>query len=404
MNLRYSVILFLVVCSLAFAQEKDSLLLNSSDSLLISQPDSLSEITPKSKSDIDTVIYSTASDSLIFFVKDKKMNIYGDGKIEYKQMQITSANIFIDFERNEIEATGEYPDSAKDKLINTPVLSEAGESYDGKNMTYNFKTGSGTMSAANTEIEGAYFTGDKIKKVDKKTYFIKEGIYTTCDESCPHYYIASSRMKMEQEEELVAEWIWLNFGGVPFPVPVPFGVFPIQSGRRSGIIAPIFGTDATYGTYIGRFGYFWAINDFMDLGLTADYYTRGSFNLNSRYRYVKRYSYTGSVEGAYSDFSQGETTDPDFSEQIDYRLKWYHNQTITPTLRLDVNLEFVSSNYLSRNVANFNDLLRNEIVSNATLSKTWEESGNSMNINYNRRQVIETNDIYEVLPNLTFSV
>jgi lipopolysaccharide assembly outer membrane protein LptD (OstA) len=392
-----------VVCSLALAQQEDSLLINLPDSLLISQADSLLENTLKPKSEIDTVIYSSASDSLIFFVKDKKMNIHGDGKIEYQRMQITSANIFIDFERNQIKATGEYPDSAEDKLINTPVLSEAGESYDGNSMTYNFKTARGTMSAVNTEIEGGYVTGDKIKKVDKKTYFIKDGIYTTCNESCPHYYIASSRMKMEQEEELVAEWIWLYFGEVPFPIPVPFGVFPIQSGRRSGIIAPVFGTDATYGTYIGRFGYFWAINDFMDIGLTADYYTRGSFNLNSRFRYVKRYSYTGSIEASYSDFSQGETTDPGFSEQIDYRLKWYHNQSITPTLRLDVNLEFVSSNYLTRNVANFNDLLRNEIVSNATLSKTWEESGNSMNINYNRRQVIETNDIYEVLPNITFT-
>ena len=403
MNFRYSVILYLVVCSLSFAQQEDSLLINSPDSLLVSQADSLLDNTLKPKSDIDTVIYSTASDSLIFFVKDKKMNIHGDGKIEYQRMQISSANIFIDFERNEIKATGESPDSAKDKFINTPVLSEAGESYDGNSMTYNFKTARGTMSAVNTEIEGAYVTGEKIKKMDKKTYFIKDGVYTTCDESCPHYYIASSKMKMEQESELVAEWIWLYFGDVPFPIPVPFGVFPIQSGRRSGIIAPVFGTDATYGTYIGRFGYFWAINDFMDIGLTADYYTRGSFNLNSRFRYVKRYSYTGSFEASYSDFSQGETTDPDFSEQIDYRLKWYHNQSFTPTLRLDVNLEFVSSNYLTRNVANFNDLLRNEIVSNATLSKTWEESGNSMNINYNRRQVIETNDIYEVLPNITFS-
>ncbi|MFB3057767.1 MAG: putative LPS assembly protein LptD [Ignavibacteriaceae bacterium] len=249
MNFRYSLILLLVVYSLAFAQEKDSLLIIPSDSLLISKADSLLEITPKPKSDIDTVIYSTASDSLIFFVKDKKMSIYGDGKIEYKQMQITSANIFIDFERNEIKATGEYPDSAKDKLINTPVLTEAGESYDGNKMTYNFKTGRGTMSAANTEIEGAYFTGEKIKKVDRQTYFIKNGIYTTCDESCPHYYIASSKMKMVQDEELVAEWIWLYFGDVPFPIPVPFGVFPIQSGRRSGIIAPFFGTDATYGPY-----------------------------------------------------------------------------------------------------------------------------------------------------------
>ena len=174
MNFRYSLILYLVVCSLAFAQQEDSLVINSPDSLLISQADSLIENTPKSKSEIDTVIYSTASDSLIFFVKDKKMNIHGDGKIEYQRMQITSANIFIDLERNEIKATGESPDSAKDKLINTPVLSEAGESYDGTSMTYNFKTARGTMSAVNTEIEGAYVTGDKIKKVDKKTYFIKD--------------------------------------------------------------------------------------------------------------------------------------------------------------------------------------------------------------------------------------
>lgn len=403
MNFRYSVILFLVVYSLAFSQEKDSLSINSPDSLLISQADSSLESIPKPKSDIDTVIYSSASDSLIFFVKKKKMDIYGDGKIQYKQMQITSANIFIDFERNEIKATGEYSDSSDEKLINTPVLTEAGESYDGKSLTYHFNTGRGTMTAANTEIDEAFFTGEKIKKVDKKTYFIKNGIYTTCDAADPHYYIKAAKMKMVQEEELVAEWIWMYFGDVPFPVPLPFGVFSIQSGRRSGIIAPIFGTDATYGTYIGRFGYFWAINDFMDLNLTADYYTRGSFKLNSRYRYAKRYSYTGSVEGSYSDFSQGETTDPDFSKKIDYRLKWYHNQSITPTLRLDVNLEFVSSNFLTRNVANFNDLLRNEIVSNATFSKTWEESGNSMNVNYNRRQVIETNDVYEILPNVTFS-
>jgi lipopolysaccharide assembly outer membrane protein LptD (OstA) len=399
----YSVFLFLFLFSFSYSQEIESVNIGSLDSLTLSLADSLLESKPSTKSDIDTIIYSTASDSLIYFVKDKKMNIHGDGKIEYGRMQVTSANIFIDFNKNEIKASGEVPDSTGDKIINTPVLTEAGESYDGKTLTYNFNTGRGTMAAANTEIEGAYFTGEKIKKVDKKTYFIKSGIYTTCDETCPHYYISASKMKMVQEEQLVAEWIWLNFGDVPFPVPIPFGVFPIESGRRSGIIAPVFGSDATYGTYIGRFGYFWAINDYMDLNLTGDYYTRGSFNMRSRYRYAKRYLYTGSIEGSYSDFSQGESTDPTFSEQIDWRLKWYHNQSLTPTLRLDANLEFVSSNYLTRNVANFNDLLRNEIVSNATLSKTWEESGNSMTVNYNRRQVIQTNDIYEVLPSITFS-
>lgn len=403
MKISYIVTLFVIIFSLSYAQESDTLNAILPDSLTIALPDSITEISSTSKSDIDTVIYSTSSDSLIFFVKEKKMNIHGSGKIEYRNMQISSANIFIDFKSNLINAEGEMLDSAGGKLVNTPVLTEAGESYDGKSMVYNFKTGRGTMTAANTMVEDAFFSGEKIKKVDKKTYFIKNGIYTTCDAECPHYYISASEMKMIQDEQLVAEWIWLNFGGVPFPIPLPFGVFPIESGRRSGIIAPVFGSDATRGTYIGRFGYFWAISDYMDVNLTADYYTRGSYTLSSRFRYSKKYSYTGSINGSYADQTTGESTDPDFSEKIDWQLKWYHNQSITPTLRFDVNLEFASSNFSKRNQTNINDLLRNDIISNATLSKTWEESGNSMSINYSRRQIIESNDIYEVLPSFTFN-
>ena len=248
MKILCSIILSSLISTVSLAQIEDSIVTSISDTLQYSQVDSI--INQQAKSDLDTVVYSSASDSLIFYVKDKKMSIHGDGKIEYQRMKITSANILIDFERNELKASGEKPDSVGDKIMNTPVLSEAGESYEGKKMTYNFKTGQGVMSAANTEIEGGFFSGEDIKKVDNKTYFIRDGYYTTCDDACPHYFISSSKMKVVQDEELVAEWIWLNFGDVPFPVPLPFGVFPIQSGRRSGIIAPVFGSDATYGTYI----------------------------------------------------------------------------------------------------------------------------------------------------------
>ncbi len=394
--------IFFVLSSSLFAQQNDTLLIIPADSLVNSIADTLTVEDVKNKSDIDTIVYANATDSLIFFVKEKKMAIYGEGKINYKSTEINSANIIVDFEKYEIEAVGVPKDSISENLIGTPVLVEGGEKYEGRTMRYNFKTGQGSLSMADTEIEGAFYHGEKIKKVSKDTYFIEDGIYTTCDAECPHYHIYSPKMKVIQEEQLAAEWIFLNFGEVPLPIPIPFAVLPLQSGRRSGLIAPVFGSDATYGTYFGRFGYFWAISDYMDWNATADYYTRGSYNLNSRFRYANRYNYTGNIEGAYSDFSKGESTDPDFSQQIDWRLRWFHNQTLTPTLRFDANLEFATKSYLSRNVSNFNDLLRNEIISNATLSKTWDESGNSATINYNRRQVIQTNDIYEVLPSFSF--
>ena len=385
-----------------FAQQSDTLTTILSDTTFTVDPDTALTEKPARKSDVDTTVYANASDSLIFFVKERKMALYGEGKITYKKTEINAANIFIDFEKYDLEAIGVPKDSVSDELTGTPVLSEAGEVYEGTRMTYNFKTGQGSLSAADTEIEGAFYHGEKIKKVSKDTYFIKDGIYTTCDEDCPHYHFYSPKMKVIQEEQLAAEWIWLNFGDVPVPIPLPFIVIPLQSGRRSGIIPPVFGNDARYGTYFSRFGYFWAISDYMDINATMDYYTRGSYGLYSRFRYANRYNYTGSVEGSYRDFTTGESTDPDFSEQIDWRLKWFHNQSFTPTLKLDVNLEFASQNFLQRGTVNFNDILRNEIISNATLSKTWEESGNSASINYNRRQVIETNDIYETLPNILF--
>jgi lipopolysaccharide assembly outer membrane protein LptD (OstA) len=388
----------------ALAQQNDTLVTIPPDTLFTITPDTIITVEPKKKSDIDTVVYASGSDSLFFFVKQKKMSIYGTGKINYRKSEIKSANIFLDFNKFEIEALGVPKDSASTELIGTPVLSEAGEVYEGKRMKYNFKTGQGSLSAADTELEGAFYHGAKIKKVTKDTYFIEDGTYTTCDADEPHYYFSSPRMKMIQAEELAAEWIWLNFGGVPVPIPIPFIVVPLQSGRRSGIIAPVFGSDGRYGTYISRFGYFWAMSDYMDINATADYYTRGSFGLGSRFRYANRYSYTGFAEGSYRDFSQGETTDPDYSKQVDWRIKVFHGQSFTPTLRLDANLEFASQNFLRNGTGNFNDLLRNEIISNATLSKTWDESGNSASINYSRRQVLQTNDIYEVLPGALFKL
>lgn len=391
--------------NILFAQQTDSLLAPINSSSTTTDSIQNQNQNQKNKSyDIDTTVYASSKDSLIFFVKDKKMDIYGEGNINYKQTEIKSANIFIDFNKNLIEAVGIPSDTAKGKMIGLPVLKEGTEVYQGQSMKYNYKNGSGLISAAQTQQEGSKYTGSKIKKVDKETYFIQDGIFTTCDAECPHYYFTAYKMKVIHKEQLVADWIFIHFGGVPFPIPLPFAVFPIESGRRSGIIPPAFGSDATYGTYFSRFGYFWAIDDYMDLNLTADYYTRGSFKLDSRYRYAKRYEYSGNVEGSYGRFIKGETTDPDRSERTDWRIRWNHNQTVTPTLRFDAKLEFLSGSNIQRNITNFNEILRNEAVSNATIFKQWEESGNSMSLSYSRNQNFENNNISEVLPNLTFSL
>ncbi|MDP1994058.1 MAG: putative LPS assembly protein LptD, partial [Ignavibacteria bacterium] len=374
-------LLHIFLFSLVSLGQTDSLKFISTDSSqVVSDSLALNDST-KNSSDIDSIIYSSAKDSIIFFLDQKKMHLYGSGDMHYKETQLKSGKIIVDFETSNVESFSLGKDSSN-KEIEAPVLIDKSEEYKGMRMRYNFKTSKGYITYAASEIEQASYSGAKIKKVDKQTFFIENGVYSTCTLEHPHYYFFGNEMKMIQKQQLIGRWIWLAFGDVPFPIPIPFIVFPLESGRRSGLLAPAIGERAGYGRYFSRFGYFWAISDYMDLALTSDYYTKGGYNLDSRFRYLKRYDFTGNLEASYSDLHKGERTDPDYNEQKNWRLRMVHNQTISPSSRLDVNLEFMSGNYFQQNSADYNQLLRQEIVSNANYYKSWEEAGNSISLSY----------------------
>ena len=56
--------------------------------------------------------------------------------------------------------------------------------------------------------------------------------------------------------------------------------FPMSNKRTSGIIVPSYGggqTDRGYSLQNG--GYYFAINDYIDLAVVGDYYTNGSYGV-----------------------------------------------------------------------------------------------------------------------------
>lgn len=384
----------------------DSLFTSLSDSLGISDSLNISDsLKQKSKDEIDAIVFANAKDSLVFKVKEKEMYLFGEGDIKYKQTSLKSANIKINFETSELEAVGreDTTDSLKTKLVETPVLVEASDTYEGTSIKYNFKTQQGFISLAKNNAEDKTYYGEKVKKVDKKTFFIENGKFTTCDADTPHYYFGAEKMKVIQGEQIIAKWIFMYIGGVPFPIPLPWGVFPNKTGRASGIIAPTYGYTATQGWYLRNMGYFYVISDYMDATLTGDYYFKGSYGLRGRMRYNKRYDYVGNVNGGFSSKIYNEIDDPNYSEAFDWNINVNHNQTINPSTQLDVSLKFMSGNYINNNSPNINDRVRQEIISNATFSKRWDESGLNLSMNYNRTQNLETGDITEDLPNISLS-
>ncbi len=359
----------------------------------------------KSNNQLDAVVYSSAKDSLIFDVKSQKMFLFNTGEIKYKSTQLKAGEIDLDFVTKNLHARGlETTDSLGKKITEqTPVLTDKGEEYTGAELTYNFKTKRGEIALAENKQGYKTFRGQKVDKVAENIYFVRDGIFTTCKGNPPVTYFRAKEMKIIKGDKIIAKWIWMYIGGVPLPVPVPFAVFPLDKGRRSGIVIPSYGEDAKRGFYLRGGGYYFALSDYTDLTLLGDLYFKGGFGLRSRFRYKKRYNFSGELNLGYSNIAIGNAGDPDYERRKDWEIRWKHAQTFTPNTKLNVNVKFYSSDYLANNSVDYDNLYRQNVVSTAKLTHRWD-GGSSINLNYYRMQNLKSGDITEKLPELSYNL
>lgn len=396
------VILQLVFFSFSHAQSTDTLSIPS-DTTSIRQ-DTIRQTT----GGIDSVVNYTASDSIIFTFDDKKMKMFGKSDVKHKELSLKSEIIEVNWNTNDISAYGvldsakaRTTDSLKQRYTGTPVMKDGGDVYEGWRIAYNFKSQKGRVTLGETEEDQGYYQGEQIKKVDKDMMFIANGFYSTCELGHPHFYFYSPEMRVTIRDKIVARPIYLYIADVPL-FALPFGVFPSQGGRRSGIIAPAFVDKGSRGTGLEHFGYYFALSDYTDLAIVGDWLTSGTWRVSPNFRYVKRYEYSGSLSGYYQRAIENEPRDPNYVDRADYFANLTHNQTFNPTTRLDVNFTFASSENFRRALT-LTEYLNQEITSNATLSKSWEGTNSSMSININRRQNLINGTITNTLPSISYS-
>jgi len=352
---------------------------------------------------VDTVVQYSATDSVVFVLPDKQMFLYRSATIGYQNMALNSEVIVVDWNSATLNARGvpDTTDPTGRKYTGTPVMKEAGERYDGRELSYNFGTKKGRIELGDTKIEEGFYHGEEIKKLDCDDMFVREGRYTTCDLPEPHYYFGSPRMKIGVGDKVIAEPVYLYIADVPV-FGLPFVVLPNRSGRRSGIISPAFGEDGRRGKFLSHLGFYWATSDYMDLALKSDLYTKGGWALYSEYRYSLRYDFSGSLSGEYKHLFTGEEGDPGRTGENSYRVNMAHSQQFDPTTRLNVNFTFTTNNSFV-NTNSLSQALNQNIVSNATLSRSWEGTPNSISVNVGRTQDLRNGNVTEVLPSVSFN-
>ena len=351
---------------------------------------------------VDTVVNYSAKDSIIYSLRTRYMNLYGKSEMQYQTINLKAERTNVNWDNTTLVAYGISDTVRTDSVIGKPIMRDAGDEYKGDQVRYNFRTRKGKITIGNTQMDNSYYVGEQIKKVQPDELCVADGTYTTCDDKHPHFYFESPKMKVFVRDKVVAEPVFFYIADVPV-FALPFGVFPAHSGRSSGLIAPAYGEDKDYGWYLSHLGYYWAVSDYWDLATMFDIYSRGRWQNQTSVRYALRYNFGGSITAKITSIPIGESHDPGYSKSRGYYVNLTHGQQISPSSSLGINFTFMSNDYFRNNSFNLSEILQQNIISNATYTKSWESSNRWLSINVSRDQNLITDETSEVLPSISFS-
>ncbi len=394
----------LFICVFNNAINAQVVVQDSTDTIKTEHKDTLiSNADRKSKQAIESKITYSAKDSIIFLTKDRLIKLYGNVVIEYQHITLTAAYVEINFETKLLRAT--WVKDSSDKVIGKPVFKEKDKSFEADLIMYNFNTKKGYLTNIFTEESEAYVHGKEIKKQEDDVILVKNGSFTTCSEHDPHFEICFTKAKIIPDDKIITGPVWLSVEKVPLPLALPFGYFPNSKGKQSGIIIPTYGERANRGFFLENGGYYFGINDYVDVSILGDIYSRGSWALKTNSNYKKRYKYDGHLNVSYAVNKLGEPETPDFFKQKDFFIVWKHNQDrkAHPRHIFNADVKAGSSEYNKYNPSSANDYLSSTFSSSVSFSTTIKNNINfSANIRHDQNK--QTHQVNLNLPELSLSI
>ncbi len=354
--------------------------------------------------EIDDPIDYEADDSLIFDLENDKVYLYGNGFVTYQDIELRAAYIELDRARDVVFARGTLDSLGKE--IGKPVFKEGSESFESKTLTYNFKTKKGIIQGVVTEQEGGYLHSGITKKHENGEIHVKNGKYTTCNLPNPHFYVALTKAKVIPDDKIVSGPAYLVMADIPLPIALPFGFFPNQKSRTSGILIPEYGEERNRGFFFRNGGYYLALSDYFDARITGDIYTRGTWGVSLGSNYRVRYRFNGNLRARYYMNVSGEKELPDYTRKKDYAITWSHSQDpkSNPSRTFNANVNMSSSSFDRNHSFNANDYLTNTKQSSISYSKRWAGTPFNLSASMNHRQNSQTNSVDLNLPKMNFNM
>lgn len=404
------------------AQESVTAVESLNDSIAVRQPDSLLQIAADTTLQVDTAAVDTtarkksmleapvtyqASDSIVL-TGTNMAYLYGESNVKYQNIELQAERIEMSMDSSIVYAT--FALDSVGAEYGYPLFVEGEQQIEAKSMRYNFRSRKAYANEVLTQQGEGFLTAGVTKKMPDDAMNLINGRYTTCDEhDHPHFYIKMTKAKVRPGKDIVTGPAYLVIEDVPlFPIGLPFAFFPFSSTYSSGIIMPTYGDEMARGFNLRNGGYYFAISDYIDLALTGEIYTKGSWGLAARSSYRKRYKYSGSVDASYLVTKTGDKGLPDYGVSKDFRIAWTHSQDMkaNPYRTFSAGVNFATSSY-SRNQLNMlytPDATDNNKGSSISISQRFPNNPINISATMNINQRSQDSSLSVTLPDMSISM
>ncbi|GAA4456057.1 putative LPS assembly protein LptD [Rurimicrobium arvi] len=364
----------------ADSSESDSVKLAAKDSLkgnasleqlgLKVSPDALSE-----------VVTSHAADSSMMDARTNNFILYGKANVQYDGRKLSADQI--DFNQSSNIARAKYiHDTARTKP-DMPLFEQGAEKFTYDSLQYNFKSSRAIVQNARSQYGEGYVHSQQVKRNADQSLYGWQNVYTTCSLPEPHFGIRTRKIKVIPETAIASGSANIEIEGVPTPLFLPFGYFPINNEKhRSGFILPTYTTEAARGLGLMNGGYYFSLNDYADLKLLTTIYTKGSYAIGIQSNYISRYQYNGQLQLNFTQNKTGESYEPGSFIQNDYKIYWVHNKDVKsrPGVSFNGKVDVQSQKYNSLNSYTPSQILQSSYRSNLTYAKSWPNKPYSLTL------------------------
>lgn len=367
----------------------------------------LDSVMPKKKQPLDAPVIYESNDSTTFTLGGAA-TLYGSGKVNYQKIELAAEVISMNLDSSTVHAYG-IADSTG-TIKGKPVFKDGDTSYDTETINYNFKTRKAGITDVVTQQGEGYVVGTIAKKDAEDNIYMKDGKYTTCDHhDHPHFYMQLTRAKVKPKKNVVTGPAYLVVEDVPLPLAVPFFFFPFSSSYSSGFVMPSYMDDSSRGFGLTEGGYYFAINDMVDLKVTGDIFTKGSWRLSGLTNYNRRYKYSGTLQADYQVTKTGDKGMPDYAVSKDFKIVWSHRQDAkaSPNSTFSASVNFSSSSYEQSNINNLYNsslLTQNTKTSSISYSRSFPDIGLTLSGTTNIAQTMRDSSVAVTLPDLNISL